>query len=147
MAAYGQRVDGGRVRLIDADGFRLHKTLVAVDLGTFTYGDRDVHRGTVCAVWFASRRGVLRACIGHISDLQPAACGGRAPGSAEEFLAAYTTNHGADCHARWDGETYWGAPEWGAMEPAAIVRHMPFLQGMLDGYPAIPAGYNGWWGF
>jgi hypothetical protein len=132
--------------LTDLGEFRLYKTLVAVDLGTFAFGDRDPSRGTLRAVWFARRRGVLRACTGRISDLQPVPAGGRAP-SCEEFLAAYTSNHGATCHARWDGKTYWGAPELGAMEPAAMVRNVAFLGRMLDGYPAIPAGYNGWWGF
>jgi len=135
------------VILIEPGGFRIYKTLVAVDLDSFTYGEGDPDRGSVRAVWFARKKGVVRACMGHISDAQCVRSGGQAPATALEFLAAYTSNRGADCVARWDGRSYWGAPERGAMEPAEIVRRLPFLTGMLAGYPAIPAGYNGWWGF
>lgn len=70
------------------------------------------------------------------------------PAGVNDFLARHTDNSGGgNCHARWNGTDYWGAHELGEMDPAAIVRNLALLRPMLEAYPAIPAGYDGWWGF
>lgn len=131
--------------------FRGHLPLYAVDLASYhPGGPGDENRGFIRAVWFRHRGGWRHPGGGH-----NVACMGIVWGQLEsppvdvgDFLARHTDNTaGGDCHARWNGTDYWGAPQYHAMDPAAIVRNLALLRPMLEAYPAIPSGYDGWYGF
>jgi len=50
--------------------------------------------------------------------------------------------YGGTTHARWDGVRYWGDEDVKEMQ-----RFLGVLKPMLDAYPEVPAGYDGWWRF
>ncbi|WP_280320112.1 hypothetical protein [Nocardia wallacei] len=110
--------------------------LYAVDLyGLWEKWDDHFRLG---AVWYRRRRGVTVACIGELWDSQRPG-----PRDAIEFLERHTDGrYGGDCLGRWDGERYWGA-----QEPEVMAEHLAILRPMVDSYPTIPAGYDGWWTF
>lgn len=92
----------------------------------------------ITAVWFRRRSGLTYACVGALSNATDAP-----PASAREFLEGHTDGRGGgDCHGRWDGARYWGA-----QEPEVMAAHMEILRPMLDNYPAVPDGFDGWWTF
>lgn len=100
---------------------------------------------SVQAVWFRRRKGVTVACIGVLSDFCDTV-----PDGAEAFLGGYTDGrYGGDTWARWDGETLWmsNAAEAPPADIQAHDRYLNILQPMLDNYPAVPEGYDGWWTF
>jgi len=91
------------------------------------------------AAWFRRRDGVTVACIGHLRDLQRPA-----PADATEFLARHDDGrHGGDCRSRWDGQRFWSAIQ----DPGQQAADLALLKPMLDAYPAIPEGFDGWWTF
>lgn len=107
----------------------------AVDLSSLRV---DGTYARVDAVWYRRRRGVTVACIGHLWDYQRPA-----PRTAMEFLFRCDDGrYGGTCEGRWDGERYWGA-----QDPDVIERHLAILRPMLDSFPTIPDGYDGWWTF
>jgi hypothetical protein len=108
----------------------------AVDLASLhTRGDG---RATLGAVWFRRRRGLTAACVGYLRDHQ-----NPLPTDAAEFLARHDDGrYGGVCEGRWDGERYWGS-----QVPDVIAQHLELLRPMLAGYPAIPAGHDGWYRF
>jgi hypothetical protein len=94
--------------------------------------------GRIDAVWFRRKNGVTAACIGTLWDLQHPE-----PADAVQFLTQHDDGrYGGDCEGRWDGERYWGA-----QEPEVMEQHLAVLRPMLDAYPALPEGYDGWWTF
>ncbi len=94
--------------------------------------------GSIPAAWFRRKGGVTVACVGSLWDFQ-----GDEPADAAAFLAAHTDGrYGGTCYGRWDGTRYWGA-----QEPATIEAHLALLRPMLDNYPDVPAGFDGWWTF
>lgn len=94
--------------------------------------------GRIDAVWFRRKNGFTAACIGSLWDLQYPE-----PADAVQFLQQHDDGrYGGDCFGRWDGERYWGA-----QEPAVMEQHLAILKPMLDNYPALPDGYDGWWTF
>ncbi|GAA2457159.1 hypothetical protein [Streptomyces macrosporus] len=96
------------------------------------------HWAEINAVWYRRRSGITVACTGRLQDLQDPL-----PKDAAEFLARYEDGrYGGKCEGRWDGERYWGA-----QEPDVAAKHLELLRPMLANYPAIPAGYDGWWRF
>ena len=117
--------------------FAISKRPYAVDMNSL----HRQHGGgwAVIAVWFRRRRGVTVACIGELWNyLSPP------PANALEFVERHTDGrYGGDAIARWDGETLW-APEVPYSDVPAIQDR---LQRMLDGYPATPASFDGWWTF
>ena len=114
----------------------MSRRLYAVDLGSLR-PDRGWWKAD--AVWFRRKDGITAACIGYLHDLQEPA-----PADAAEFLRRYTDGrNGGQCEGRWDGEGYWGAYE----APEVMAEHLALLRPMLDTYPAIPTGYDGWWKF
>lgn len=127
--------------MIRDEDFRLSRNPFALDLGSFTVSGEDDHPSAWCqvsAVWFRSRKGIVRACTGTIRGLlRPP------PADVSDFLERYIHDPwGGSCAGRWDGVRYWGA-----QEPAVIEGHLAVLRPMLDGYPAVPDGYDGWWRF
>lgn len=134
--------------MIRSDKFLISQRPYAVDLSTVTgdqhpRGERFAFSGTVDAVWFRRQNGTTRACIGTVmlfSHYLPRLLDLTDP---HDILAAdLDGRYGGDCHGRWDGVRYWGA-----QEPDLIEQHLALLRPMLDGYPACPAGYSGWYRF
>ncbi|MFC6081020.1 hypothetical protein [Sphaerisporangium aureirubrum] len=126
--------------------FLISQRPYAVDLTSLRFTLREAMPGSgrvfydcrIDAVWFRRRKGTTVACIGTLWDLQD-----DRPADAVQFLERHADGrYGGDCDGRWDGQRYWGA-----QEPDVIERHLALLRPMLDGYPAIPDGYDGWWRF
>ncbi|MCX5209769.1 hypothetical protein OG689_10785 [Kitasatospora sp. NBC_00240] len=134
--------------MIRSPKFLISQKPFALDLATITaeqspQGDRWYLSGHADAVWFRRKDGTTRACIGtlglwrhHMTDQVDVT-------DVQAILAAdLDSRYGGDCYGRWDGERYWGA-----QEPEVMARHLAVLRPMLDAYPTIPAGYDGWWRF
>ena len=104
-----------------------------------------LYRGArgVNAVWFKRKSGVLTATLGTYGlFLLP-----RGPGATsdtyEAWVDAHTDNrYGAAHVASWDGTRLIGGGV-----PAVDAERVAFLQGMLDGFPSVPVGFDGWWTF
>jgi hypothetical protein len=107
-------------------------------------------RVAVAAVWFRRRRGGR----GGTGELRTVACAGwlweiyggtdHPPVTVREFCETVTDGrYGGDCQARWDGTELW-APGAGESRRAA---YLDLLRPMLENYPAVPPGYEGWWTF
>lgn len=139
--------------MIREDKFLQSHAPYAVDLATLTVAGPSIPGkphvwAQVDAVWFRRRparsralRGenVTVACAGKLRDLQDSE-----PASALAFLAAHADGrYGGRCLARWDGFNLW-APEMGEDERAAYFN---LLVPMLDDFPGIPPGLDGWWTF
>ena len=89
------------------------------------------------AVWFRRRNRQTVACVGHLWGYS----GGETVG---EFLEGITTaRYGGTCLSRWDGLVHWS----NGLERDEMERQLAILRPMLEGYPAIPEGYDGWWVF
>lgn len=132
--------------MIRQERFQISKRPYAVDLHslqvTSNVGPSSVsHRVAFDAVWFRRRRGVTVACIGHLWDrISPAA-----DLTADTALRAMEDGrYGGAWVARWDGENY--ASEV-PQSPEAMERHLAILRPMLECYPAVPRGYDGWYYF
>lgn len=130
------------------DRFLISQKPFAVDLSTLMggqheRGDRIAFSGRVDAVWFRRKNNTTRACIGTLklwSHWLPDRLDLNDP---QAILAAdLDGRYGGDCHGRWDGERYWGA-----QEPEIIQEHLAKLRPMLEAFPSIPDGYDGWWRF
>lgn len=133
--------------MIHEERFVLSHRQYAVDMVSLSVGDtQQGARGpywwcSAQAVWFRRRRGVTVACYGRLRDLQHAR-----PQTARQFLEQHDDGrYGGDCLARWDGESYWGAE--GQTTLAAMEKNLGVLRPMLENYPQIPDGYEGWWRF
>jgi hypothetical protein len=139
--------------VIKTEKFGISKGLYAVDLGSFTATWHETRwqgepppgaspgswRCTVQAMWFRRRRGVTVACIGELWDSQSAK-----PADALEFLARHDDGrYGGSTEGRWDGSGYWG----NQVTLETQEKHLEVLRPMLANYPAVPAGYDGWWRF
>lgn len=135
--------------MIRQDRFLISHKPYAINLTTVTAtqqphaGDRYALTGSCEAVWFRRRQGTTVACIG---TLGLSAHYLTQPVNVDDPTAILSANldgrHGGDTHGRWDGEYYWGA-----QRPDTIEKHLTLLRPMLDAYPALPAGYDGWWRF
>lgn len=134
--------------MIREDKFLISRKQFAIDLSTVTgdqhpRGDRFAFSGRADAVWYRRQSGTTRACIGslmlfshylpHLLDLD----------DPQAILSAdLDGRYGGDCQGRWDGGRYWGA-----QEPAVMEQHLAILRPMLDDYPVIPDGFDGWYTF
>ncbi|MBB6172232.1 hypothetical protein HNR23_002292 [Nocardiopsis mwathae] len=128
--------------------FLISRGLYAIDLATITgtqhpRGDRIAFTGQANAVWYRRQGGVTRACIGDLklwSHYLPRLLDLDDP--LDVLGADLDGRYGGDCHGRWDGQRYWGA-----QEPEVMERHLSVLRPMLDAFPTVPEGYDGWWTF
>lgn len=126
--------------MIREDRFLISKRPYAVDLDSL-----DLHQeasgsyhGTVDAVWFRRRSNKTVACIGTLWDIQR-----EKPADAVAFLRAHDDGrYGGRAEGRWDGTGYWGNVPLDVQE-----KHLAVLRPMLDNYPALPEGWDGWWRF
>lgn len=122
--------------MIREERMLISKRPYAVNLLTLFTNDRG--GAEMDAVWFRRRSGVTVACVGILWDYQSPS-----PTTAYEFLRRHDDGrYGGDCRGRWDGERYWGA-----QEPEVIQEHLDLLRPMLEAYPGVPNGYDGWWRF
>ncbi len=124
----------------------LSKTCYAIDLGSLTI---DGWGASVNAVWFRRKDRKTAACLGSLSEnlqlLTPALAHwlGQTPSSGVEFAELFRDGrYGGRCEARWDGETYWGDGH-----PEKQAEYLAVLRPMLENYPDIPDGFDGWWRF
>lgn len=124
--------------------FLISRRPYAVALGTLRGGMHprqsggEYYNGRIDAVWFRRRAGVTVACIGTLWD-----CQDERPADAVAFLQAHDDGrYGGHCDGRWDGQSYWGNVTLAEQE-----QHLAVLRPMLAAYPAIPAGFDGWWRF
>jgi hypothetical protein len=121
----------------------------AVDLATFRDGELYEHgsrfsvHARIDAVWYRRKDGETRACLGSlglwsqclrepVDPLDPAAV----------LSADLDSRYGGDCHGRWDGIGYWGAEDLDVQ-----AQHLALLRPMLENFPQVPAGFDGWWTF
>lgn len=134
--------------MIRDEKFRISDKPFAINLATVNArqddrGGRTTISGNAEALWFRRKDGITRACIGtlglwshHLTE----------PVDLTDPQAILTADldgrYGGDCLGRWDGERYWGA-----QEPEVMEQHLAVLRPMLDNYPALAPGYDGWWRF
>lgn len=127
------------------DKFVLSHRPYAVDLSSFRIDEiRTGWKGeyacaTVNAAWFRRKNGANQAVVGELSDSQ-----WTIPKDAVQFLEQYEDGrYGGRPFARWDGASFWCAGQ----DPEENARYLALLRPMLEGYPALPGGYSGWWRF
>lgn len=134
--------------MIREDKFLISRKPFAIDLATVTLGatERDGVfwlRGSCRAVWYRRKNGVTRACLGSLSLWAQWLHEAPDLSSPEAMLRNNLDGrHGGNTEARWDGTGYWGSEE-----PAVQEQHLAVLRPMLDNYPSLPEGYDGWWTF
>lgn len=126
--------------MIREDRFVLSRRQYAVLPETYRVREKDGYM-RADAVWFRRRRGVTVACRGYLWDYNH----GGAAATCREFLENFRDGaYGGQCEARWDGRAYW---HWESPRPEQIEQDLALLLPMLESYPAIPPGYEGWWRF
>lgn len=138
--------------LIKSDKFYKSKIQFAVDMsslklkehrsqwtqpdGSIKVADKINYYGTIRVVYFKKKDGVLSACEGVLWDW----CGEKKL-TAEEFLKRVSTKvYGPNCSAKWDGKNLWGQSEIDS-----ILYYRDFLEPILNNYPELPKGYEGWY--
>lgn len=135
-----------------SDRFLISKQPYAVNLTTYNtreeyaryasskkVADKPTYWMTVEAVWFRRKSGALSAHYGRLWDVSSTK-----PESVTSWLEGLTDGrYGGSCVARWNGQDMW-APE---VDWDRQVQLQKVLAQMLDGYPAVPEGYEGWWTF
>ena len=116
--------------------FRISKKPYAVKIESL-WLHRESHMVTVEAVWFRRKAGVTVACAGHLWDHMV-----DVKDTADFLERIDTGRYGGTCMARWDGERLWTDPSLPYVNP-----YLGLLRPMLENFPAVPAGYDGWWVF
>lgn len=135
--------------------FSLSKTLYAVDLSTLLRTQvgnvqstgKPIYRYEIQAAWFKRRKRLDTSNVGylstvstdfylHVEDEQ----------QVKRFLSEtiVDSRYGGRCRSRWDGSRLWSDPSLDRKDQEIDLK---FLDSMLDRYPEIPAGYDGWWSF
>ncbi|MEE4598256.1 hypothetical protein V2J94_41545 [Streptomyces sp. DSM 41524] len=141
--------------MIREDRFLISRKPFAVDLTSLISGEQTVrdegtdherylYSGRINAVWFRRKQGTTYACLGSLGlwshNLRYRIENTEDP--MQVLSADLDSRYGGDCYGRWDGERYWGA-----QKPEVIEQHLTLLRPMLDAYPDVPEGYDGWWRF
>jgi hypothetical protein len=124
--------------MIRMENLVLSRYPFAVNLATFTPGQGDGRSASaIDAVWFRRQSGVTAAYIGMLWGVQDPP-----PADAAEFLARHGTerDRGHSCHGRWDGNRYRGS-----VDPDVAAAHLEILRPVLEQYPEIPPGFDGWY--
>jgi hypothetical protein len=128
--------------VIRDDDFMFSRGPYAISLATvqvsYSESGRHVHF-TARAMWYRGRKAEPKACLGYLANwIEAPAC---VTSPAELLKAAWDGRYGGRCEARWDGRAYWSS----VPDPGLQQRHLALLRPMIDGYPVIPDGYDGWW--
>lgn len=135
--------------MIHEDAFRISKSPYAIKLDSLVISSSGdpaqaqvvSHRIEIDAVWFRRRSGITRAVIGTLWDYQT----GTRPTGVYDALGRHVDGrYGGAWIARWDGTAYVSE---NPQPPELVETHMAILRPMLDNYPAVPEGYQGWWRF
>lgn len=94
----------------------------------------------VDVVSFRKVKGVVRACAGTVGDHQD-----EVPLTGAEFLSRIDGLNRVSVTptARWDGTSFWCAGQ----DPDENARYLELLRPMLENFPAVPPGCDGWWRF
>jgi hypothetical protein len=131
--------------------FRASKKLYAFNPESFTVeaspgGNGFMgHRYSLEAIWFTRRsNGKRAAVIGELWDHSNTRYTPQPWGLAEFIEQIHTARYGGTPGGVWDGNVAWwgsGYADDGARQAAVL----PHLQHQLANYPAIPAGYQGWY--
>lgn len=131
--------------MIKVAKFRISNRPYAVDLNSLQVADPTMSsKITLNAAWFRRRRGVTVACLGQLWDYT-GTWERTTPATAVEALQRMDDGrYGGSCVARWDGTSYW-ANDPASLTPDGIERHLAILRPMLERFPEIPPGYDGWW--
>lgn len=128
-------------------GLKISRPMFAVNPDALSVPDASeggmTRNCVVAAVWFQRKRvqfnGPLRtgACGGYLSRRVE----GSAPVDAADMLSRPAVyGHRANCLARWDGSTLWCLED-----EDTRAGYKRLLVPMLEAYPAIPPGFDGWW--
>jgi hypothetical protein len=131
--------------VIRVDRFLISDRPYAIDLDTLTVHESVGARGPYFtggaeAVWFRRRRGLTVAVAGRLGGFGMTT----APADARDFFVKSTDGrYGGAAAARWDGSNLW-APQMHRDDQEA---YYALLAPMLDAFPAIPDGFDGWWTF
>lgn len=130
--------------MIREEKFRITRAPYAVNLHSLKIEersantDRSYYRGEIAAAWFRRKHGETVACIGTLWDYQD-----ERPANGEAFLRAHVDGrYGGDCVARWDGGSFWGNVTLDEQS-----NYLGILVPMLQGFPEVPRGFDGWWTF
>lgn len=100
----------------------------------------------VDAVWFKRKSGVLTATMGTYHPFIQPFRDQPTDGRYESWIAAANDNRYGGTHlASWDGDTLLCSDPRVRTEVA--LARIPFLGAMLNGFPNVPAGFDGWWTF
>lgn len=129
--------------MIRENEFKLHQRPYAVGLGSLDTSEVDNGssvRATMRAVWFRRSGGVgrrrLNATLGLLWDYMPL------PADVAQFMDRLDDGrHNVSTLARWDGSELWAPDATEKMRQG----FRDILQPALEGFPAVPAGFDGWW--
>jgi hypothetical protein len=130
--------------VIKVSKFRFSHRPYAVDLSSFRVTSSTSEESVSCrvtfdAVWFRGPKTAPKACIGQLREYVSLA----ADHDPERVLLSMDDGrYGGDCLGRWNGTGYWGSED-----PDVQAEHLAILRPMLENFPAIPRGFDGWWTF
>lgn len=95
------------------------------------------------AVWFKRKNGEVFVSAGYLSHTvrHPTTHTLTTEEAIEHFMENYDPRYGGTVEMKWDGEVMW-APEtrW-----TDVVKYQAILARILDGFPNIPEGFDGWY--
>lgn len=96
------------------------------------------YRYNIGALWFRKKRGVVSACLGYLWDYQ-----NEYTDDPIDFLAAHADGrYGGTTLTSWDGLGLWTTVDYQTSN-----QHLDVLRPMLEYFPNVPPGYDGWWTF
>ena len=129
--------------MLELTNFAISKKLYAIKRDTFvaTYsGDTQkgepMYRVSVDAMWFRRKQGIEVISKGKLGDL---AVGKE--WDIDDFIANVSTaRYGGTPFGSWDGYDVIGVTNY-----EAIVALVKELDPILDAYPDVPVGYEGWY--
>lgn len=104
-------------------------------------GADSLSRISYPAVWFKKKNGVVTVVKGHLWSYLRGVDVSDTTKIEEDFKASFDGRYGGNAVFRWDGFNMW-APEQDFTTVAAVQAE---LDGYLNAFPAIPAGYTGWY--
>lgn len=127
--------------MIRATKLAVSRPMYAFDPNTF-----DPERRSVAAAWFRRKNGVLVASMGLYHFFAPGLPEAQYPDTYQGWVDLHVDNRYGGTHlASWYGMAILNSDQPVSEEESA--RRVEFLRGMLDGFPAVPAGFDGWWAF